>query len=425
MRPQFSSQWKVFGKNQDIGFDEKAEAINSDVVTATKRSENAQDIAVAVQALGSEALEQLGVDNFTDYVSQLPSVTSGGGGPGQSTIYIRGVASTTPNLSTAGVAGLAPNVALYLDEQPLSQPGRNLDVYAVDLERIEVLAGPQGTLFGASSQAGTVRLITNKPEIDKFKAFSNAGVSATQGSEESYKIEGGINVPICKSVAVRVVGYFDDRGGHIDNVAGTRSLAQSARFRPATAVRPNGTVVGAGRAGFQAGANLAGVTFRTANNAALVEDDFNDTRYAGVRASARAELGSDWKVTVGYANQKIDSEGVFFDDPALGEYNIQRFEDEQIDDDFQNVSGTIEGCIGALELLYTGAFTERKTRQRIDYTDYLFAGQYLPYYLCDYAVSYPAAGVAPRGTCQAPNLFVASRSKTTVQTHEFRINTPK
>ena len=81
-------------------------------------------------------------------------MTAGGSGPAQSTIYIRGLASTTPNLTTAGVAGLAPNVSLYLDEQPLAQPGRNLDVYAADLERIEVLKGPQGTLFGASSQAG-------------------------------------------------------------------------------------------------------------------------------------------------------------------------------------------------------------------------------------------------------------------------------
>ena len=92
---------------------------------------------------------------------QLPGVTAGGSGPGQSTIYIRGLASTTPNLTTAGVAGLTPNVAFYLDEQPLGQPGRNLDVYAADVGRVEVLSGPQGTLFGASSQAGVVRMITN------------------------------------------------------------------------------------------------------------------------------------------------------------------------------------------------------------------------------------------------------------------------
>ena len=127
------------------------------VVTATKRAQSTQDIAVTVSALTADTLEDFGVSNFEDDLIQLPGVTAGGSGPGQNTIYIRGVASTTPNLTTAGVAGIAPNVAFYLDEQPLYQPGRNLDVYAADLNRVEVLKGPQGTLFGASSQTGTIR----------------------------------------------------------------------------------------------------------------------------------------------------------------------------------------------------------------------------------------------------------------------------
>ena len=98
------------------------------IVTAQKRSEDLQDVPISVQAIGEEGLSQLNIDTFEDYLDQLPTVTAGGSGPGQSTIYIRGLASTTPNLTTAGVAGLAPNVALYLDEQPLAQPGRNLDV---------------------------------------------------------------------------------------------------------------------------------------------------------------------------------------------------------------------------------------------------------------------------------------------------------
>ena len=86
------------------------------IVTATKRPESMQDIPVAVSALQEETLDQMGVSNFEDYLLQMPNVTAGGSGPGQNTIYIRGVASTTPALTTAGVAGLAPNVALYLDE---------------------------------------------------------------------------------------------------------------------------------------------------------------------------------------------------------------------------------------------------------------------------------------------------------------------
>ncbi|MDE0245996.1 MAG: Plug domain-containing protein, partial [Gammaproteobacteria bacterium] len=152
--------------------DAGARMLDEIVVTARRVQESLQDVPLAVTALDTREITELGVTNFADYVLQLPNVTAGGSGPGQNTIYIRGVASTTPNLTVAGVAGLAPNVAFYLDEQPLAHPGRNLDVYAADLARIEVLSGPQGTLFGASSQAGNVRLITNKPDLNEF--YGNA-----------------------------------------------------------------------------------------------------------------------------------------------------------------------------------------------------------------------------------------------------------
>ena len=215
------------------------EVIDEIVVTARKKSESLQDVPIAVSALGEEQLEELGVDKFTDYLAQLPGVTAGGSGPGQNTIYIRGVASTTPNLTTAGVAGLAPNVALYLDEQPLTQPGRNLDVYAVDMERIEVLSGPQGTLFGASSQAGVVRLITNKPVIGETSVTGRAAFSMTKGGDPSNKLEVVSNIPIGDKLAVRAVIYGDQQGGFIDNVAPRTKITakDSARFRAEGAER--------------------------------------------------------------------------------------------------------------------------------------------------------------------------------------------
>ena len=181
------------------------------IVTATKRAESAADVPITVTALGEDTLEELNVNIFTDYLVQLPGVSAGGSGPGTSTIYIRGVASTTPTLSVAGVSGLSPNVSFYLDEQPLAQPGRNLDVYAADLERVEVLSGPQGTLFGASSQAGTVRLITNKPKIGVEEASFKAGFSFTDGGEESYTAEAVYNAPIAENTALRAVVYYDDQ----------------------------------------------------------------------------------------------------------------------------------------------------------------------------------------------------------------------
>lgn len=392
-------------------------------VTSTKRVESAQSIPVTVTALGETELESLGVSNFNDYLVQLPGVTAGGGAPGQSTIYIRGLASTTPNLTTAGVAGLAPNVALYLDEQPVSQPGRNLDVYAADLERVEVLSGPQGTLFGASSQAGTVRLITNKPQIGVFEAGFDASTSFTDGGEMSNSVEAMINIPVAENFALRGVVYTDKAGGFIDNVPGTLSTAESARFRPAGTMRANGVPVAAGRAGFQAGADLSGVTFIDANNANIAEDDVNDTTYAGFRLSGYYEFNSDWSLLVAHSQQQLDADGVFFDDPDLPDYEISRFTDESIEDSYHNTAWTLEGRLGMLEAVYTGAYTDRTTDQTVDYSDYLFVGQYLPYYICDYDVTYPT-GPAPAGTCYAPNLYVNSSTETKIQTHEVRFNTP-
>lgn len=400
-----------------------ARRLTTVTVTATKRSESAQSIPVTVNAIGEQELEQLGVTNFTDYLLQLPGVTAGGSGPGQNTIYIRGLASTTPNLTTAGVAGLAPNVAFYLDEQPLAQPGRNLDVYAADLQRVEVLSGPQGTLFGASSQAGTVRLITNKPDFSGFDASIDASTSFTDGGDMSNSVEAMLNIPISEKLAVRGVVYVDNQGGYIDNVGGTLTAEDSARFRAAGTVRANGTTVAAGRAGFQSTANLGNVNFIAANNSAIAGNNINDVSYAGFRLSGAYEFNQDWDLLLTHAQQQLESDGVFFADPELDDYDVVRFTDDTMEDEFSNTSWTLNGRVGMLEAVYTGAYTERTTDQTVDYSDYLFVGQYLPYYICDGSVSYPGAA-GPIGNCQAPNLFVNSLTETKVQTHELRFNTP-
>ena len=144
--------------------------------------------------------------------------------------YIRGLASTTPNLTVAGVAGLAPNVSFYLDEQPLAQPGRNLDVYAADIGRVEVLSGPQGTLFGASSQAGVVRMITNKPVIGESSSNLEVEARYMREGELGNKFEYVSNIPLTDSSALRFVAYKDKRGGYIDQVAGTVNVGASARY---------------------------------------------------------------------------------------------------------------------------------------------------------------------------------------------------
>ena len=392
------------------------------VVTARKKTESLQDVPISVSALRESDLEDKGINVFEDYLLQLPSVTAGGAGPGTSTIYIRGLASTTPNLTTAGVAGLAPNVSFYLDEQPLAQPGRNLDVYAADMARIEVLAGPQGTLFGASSQAGVVRMITNKPVIGEASANVEVEARFMPGADTGDKVELVANMPLGDSAAARFVAYRDKKGGYIDQVAGSLNASQSARFRPAGTLRDNGLPVSSSRAGFQAGADLSGVTLN--NAVAIVKEDANTLTYQGFRASLALEIGKNWNALATVAQQTIDADGVFFVDPNLGDLEIQRYTEDVIEDEFDNMSLTLEGSIGDLEVVYAGAYTDRTSDQMVDYTDYLFVGQYLPYYICDYYVTYTtyAPGNVPTGTCGAPNLLVDSTTNLEVTSHEFRIH---
>ncbi|HKI75465.1 MAG TPA: TonB-dependent receptor [Pseudomonadales bacterium] len=400
-----------------------AAKIEEVVVTATKRAQKLEDVPVAVQALTETSMSDLGVQNFSDYLVQLPGVTAGGSGPGQNTIYIRGVASTTPNLTTAGVAGLSPNVALYLDEQPLEQPGRNLDVYTADLQRVEVLSGPQGTLFGASSQAGTIRLITKKPDPSGTYANLKMGTAWTKSGDMSNNVTGVFNVPVGDKLTMRGVVFVDHRGGYIDNVRGTRDASQSARFRPAGTVRSNGVPVSAARAGFQSTSDLSGVTFLKADNSAMTQPNFNPSEYSGGRLSGLYQFNPDWNLLVEHMEQSINSEGVFYADPNLGDLQVQSFEPNKLEDYFHNTAWTLKGKLGDLETLYTGAFTRRRTDQVVDYTDYLFVGQYLPYYICDSSVTYPGSA-APSGTCQPPNLYVKSHTATKVLTSELRFNTP-
>src|SRR6056297_1024672 len=399
-------------------------AIEEIVVTATKRQESMQDVPVAVAALQGDSLEELRIDSFDDYALYLPNVTSQGTGPGQQEIYIRGAATSQTIISLSSVQGLQPSVALYVDEQPVALQGRNLDVYATDLARIEVLPGPQGTLFGASSQAGTVRLITNKPDFSGTYGRLKAGTSWTKGGEMSNNVEGMFNLPVSDKLALRGVVYTDNMGGYVDNVPGTLTARESARFRPAGTVRPNGVAVSDRRAGFQSTSDLSGVTFLEADNGNLAEDDFNDVAYNGFRLSGVYLINADWDLTVSHMQQELDADGVFYSDGDLDDYEVTRFTEDSLEDSFHNTAWTLKGRIGELEALYTGAFTGRETDQLVDYSDYLFVGQYLPYYICDSSVSYPG-DAAPAGTCQPPDLQVNSITDTQVWTHEVRFNTPE
>ena len=193
------------------------------VVTAQKREQNLQDVPLAITAIGTEKLDQLQVSELADVVKFLPSVTIQQGGPGFAQVYFRGVASgENANHSTS-----LPTVGTYLDEMPITTIQGALDLHAYDLARVEALAGPQGTLYGASSMAGTLKLVTNAPDPSGF--YGSAGVEINNVAKGDFGAiyEGFLNVPISEGAAARLVGWYRDDGGYIDNIFGARTYPTS------------------------------------------------------------------------------------------------------------------------------------------------------------------------------------------------------
>src|SRR5579864_8581213 len=191
-------------------------------VTAQRRTENMQDVPISMQALTQQTLQQLNVSTLDDYLKYLPNVTTANNGPGQNEIFMRGLSAGSQPSQGSASTGLWPNVAIYLDNQSGQLPNRNLDIYAADLNRIEVLEGPQGTLFGAGAEAGVIRYITNEPKLDTTEANLKAGYGTTAHGDPNTDITAVLNLPlISERMAVRAVIYDDRRGGYIDNVPAT------------------------------------------------------------------------------------------------------------------------------------------------------------------------------------------------------------
>ncbi|MEC9415951.1 MAG: TonB-dependent receptor [Pseudomonadota bacterium] len=398
-----------------------AQAIEEITVTATKRSASMQDIPLAVQAMDSQQLEDQNIQSFSDYVKHLPSVNAGGRGPGQNEIYIRGAAVDAINITVAESQGSAPNVALYLDEQPVTAGGRNLDVYVTDMERIEVLPGPQGTLYGASSMAGTVRLITNKPNLEEFQASWTGSYAKTEGGEASNNMEAMINIPIVEGkMAFRAALYNDSQGGYIDNVAGTFQAnhlvnptfpGNTVTFQPGhkffngtsvpgtTTTCTNGTGMAAeGSCTVTGNATVIPVIKEVANNSSTTEDDFNDAHYQGVRFGLAWVLNDNWDLLIQNTQQSLKTEGVWDYDLAKGDLKVSRFTPDKLDDTFSQTAWTLNGSIGDIDLVYTGAYLDRQVEQQLDYTGYTNIGAFISGYQCEYLVGGYYTGSYTAGT---------------------------
>ena len=384
------------------------------IVTAQRRRQNLQDVPISIQVLSGQTLKRTNVENFDDLLAQLPNVTAAGIGPGLSNIAIRGLSLGAGGTQESGIIGSFPNVAVYLDDQSAQVPGRNLDIYAVDLQQIEVLEGPQGTLFGSGAQAGVLRYITNKPDLNKFGGTVDLGGALTEHGDPSGNIDATINIPIVQNkLAVRLTAYDDDRGGYINNVPGT--------------FRRESTDIGIHYAGYTN--NIPGPANATnsVNNYKYAKNDINPVRYEGFRGEVEFKFDDDWNALLTESTQRLDAHGVFYEEPytsgsnpvKLPPLSVQTFQSNYNEDQFENTALTINGRIDFLKLVYDGAYLIRHTTAQQDYTNYA-RGVYGDYYQCQPANK--AKGTPAK--CSTPAATWNDHEQDSHLSQEFRASTP-
>ena len=343
-RPLATADTSVHGRNRGLVLTPLAAAIASVlhgevlaqepptieeiVVTATKRASNLQDVGQSISALTGDDIARMGLKDMNDYLKATPSVTLANSRPGRNSLVIRGISTGSDEYRTDSSA------AIYLDEQPMTTNSQQVDPWQVDIERIEVLPGPQGTLHGSSSQTGALRIITNKPNHDGVSGQVDAGAASTRFGEPSYDFSGHLNVPVADNrLAFRAVGFYSREGGYIDNVAGGDLVGQF-------------------------------------DNADVAEDDFNDYTVYGGRVAALWDVSERWSVLATVVGQYSETEGSWSSDPHLGDFKITQFLDEYRDDDWYQLAATITGDLGFAEFSATTASFDRDIAYEWDNTLY-------------------------------------------------------
>jgi outer membrane receptor protein involved in Fe transport len=333
----------VMAQNDTDPLDEEL-MLEEVTVTARKRSESLQMVPESIQAISNQTITQAGLKGMDDYVRFIPSMNIVQSNPGTAMVVFRGIADAQSTFIAE------PSAAVYLDEQSLvlnAQPNPRM----VDIDHIEALSGPQGTLYGASAQSGVLRIITNKPDPTAFDANFDISLSDTKSGDISYDLSAMVNLPISDSLAIRLVGFTAEDGGFIDIVKGT-----TPRFDLYT-------------------------------NDDAIQKNFNDVKYTGGRISAKWFINDDWSATAGIVYQKTDSDGRSEHDPdyagdlAVVRFNPQFEYDRQ---DWTQYALTIEGDLGFADFVSATSYFTRDWEYTQDtsvgYASYFGTFCYNPYW---------------------------------------------
>jgi iron complex outermembrane receptor protein len=378
------------------------------VVTAQKRTQNLQDVPISIQSLGNQALKELNVQNFQEYVKVLPSVaiTPGlGTGAGGTLVYMRGIATAGDGQATTS----QPSVGMYLDETPITTIQGNLDIHTYDIARVEALSGPQGTLYGASSQAGTIRVLTNKPVLGEQLSSISIEGNIVDEDDTGYVLEGFTNIPMGDNAAIRLVGWAKRDAGYIDNVEGSRTF-------PGVASTTADDIIN--------------------TNTALAKDNYNTLETVGGRAALKINLNEDWTITPNLIVQKTEGNGSWGEDTSdfvSGRNQVTHFQPEFTNDEFYLLGLTIEGRVGNFDVVYSGSYLNREFDGSFDYSDYSYWYDtvYTTGYYADLHFSNTGARTVENqffpdaGTRIMPGARFTNDDKYERSSHELRISSPQ
>lgn len=335
------------------------------IVTSRKRTESVQDIPASIQAISSESLAAMGAKTMEDYARFVPSVNVVQYGSNSSTVVFRGA------ITGAGYIGQSTS-SVYLDEISITQTGSQPSIRAVDIERVEALSGPQGTLYGSDAQAGTMRIITNKPVMNDFEAIFDGELRSGSESDGSYRGSLVFNIPLVDDrLALRVAGYNDRDGGFIDNVLGRTADWHGPGDRS------------------DPGNNRAPSQWGTLDNSGVVEKNWNEQKVYGGRAHLRWDMNDRWAATASYHYQKADDGASNYFDPFVGDLKTVRFHDEYRQEEFNMGSLVIEGETEFAQIVAAVSYYDRSINGLDDITTYAhyWAAQYCHdsyYTLADY-----------------------------------------
>jgi outer membrane receptor protein involved in Fe transport len=372
------------------------------IVTATRTATSIQKVPISMQALSADTLQQRSVKGLTDFAALIPSVSFAGLGPGRTEVYFRGIVPA---------GGAYPATGYYLDDISINVNGLP-DVHVYDVERIEALSGPQGTLFGAGSLAGTIRVITNKPKLGEFSGGMDLEANKFGGGDFGGQAQGFINIPVTETLAIRAMGYYRKEGGYVDNVANNGKFAD----------------------GSPAILNLGDenpLTSFTLNNASKTKNNYNSIDEVGGRLSLLWEPVEGWSINPQITAQKQISLGYFGFDPRVGDLQVHDYDDTRQNDQWYQAQATIHGHIGDFDVVSATGYFRRNIKLLNDYTYYTVAyDSFGPGYE-SYLQFFDKAGCTGSGaslrcsTLLNPTQYYSGNRNERIFTQELRMKTPE